>query len=166
MSGIKIRDAEASERAAIFAVVARAFGQAGEAELVERLAADGDIVLELVAEREERIVGYIVFSRLIVREGDLSVAAVALAPLAVDPDSQNRGIGRALVESGHERLRQMGERLCVVVGDPDYYGRFGYSHALSRDFECDYQSEFLQAHAFADVPSSGTLVYAAAFGLL
>jgi putative acetyltransferase len=166
MSGICIRTAEAMERPSIFAVVGRAFGQVGEAELVERLAADGDIVLELVAEREDRIVGHILFSRLMVHDDDAFLAAVALAPLAVDPDVQGQGIGRALVEAAHERLRAMGETLSVVVGDPDYYGRFGYSHARSRDFESDYQSEFLQAHAFGAAPTTGTLVYAAAFSLL
>lgn len=57
----------------------------------------------------------------------------------------------------------MGETLSIVLGDPGYYGRFGYTNARASGFASQYQGEYLQALAFADAPLSGTLVYSRAF---
>ena len=94
---------------------------------------------KLVAERNGRIVGHILFSRLWVEHAGVRFAAVALAPLAVDPAFQKTGVGSALVEAAHRALRAAGETLSVVVGDPAYYGRFGYEHQRADLFESDYQ---------------------------
>ena len=99
----------------------------GEATLVDRLRRDGDIVLSLVAEDEGVVIGYIAFSRLMVEGGDATFRAVALAPLAVYPEYQQQGIATRLVREGHACLAAIGETLSVVVGEPHYYGRFGYS---------------------------------------
>ncbi|MFU0504240.1 GNAT family N-acetyltransferase [Pseudaminobacter sp. NGMCC 1.201702] len=163
MNGVTIRQAEASDRAGIRRVEERAFGQVFEADLVEQLVADGDTVLELVAERDGSIVGHVLFSRLGIEAGDARFEAVALAPLAVDPDFHSQGIGSALVETAHARLKADGERLSVVLGDPAYYGRFGYAHAQAAGFESDYQGEALQALAWGEAPTTGLLVYARAF---
>ncbi|TIX97028.1 MAG: N-acetyltransferase, partial [Mesorhizobium sp.] len=56
-----------------------------------------------------------------------------------------------------------GEALAVVLGDPAYYGRFGYSHARAEKFESEYQGEALQALAWGEAPETGRLVYASAF---
>jgi putative acetyltransferase len=161
--GLVIRPAEARDREAIFALEASAFGQDGEAKLVEALVADGDVVLELVATHEAEIVGHILFSRLLVETGSGTVDAVALAPLAVQPKRQKTKVGTALIENGHHLLLEAGERLSVVLGDPAYYGRFGYTHERAAGFESDYQCDALQALAWGDAPASGKLVYAKAF---
>jgi len=166
MNTIVIRPAESRDRAGIHEVEERAFGQAGEATLVDRLIADGDVVLELVAEKDGRIVGHILFSRLTVLENGRNFSAVALAPLAVDPDLHSEGIGSALVREAHERLKLSGEKLSVVLGDPAYYGRFGYGRSGAEKFESDYQCEALQALAWGEAPSTGRLVYAPAFSAL
>ncbi len=166
MNGVTIRSAESRDRAGIHAVEERAFGQAGEATLVDRLVTDGDVVLELVAEKEGRIVGHVLFSRLTVEENGKHFAAVALAPLAVDPDLHCEGIGSALVRAAHDRLIAVGEKLSVVLGDPDYYGRFGYHRAGAEKFDSDYQCDALQALAWGEAPSTGRLVYAPAFSAL
>ena len=166
MNDVVIRPAEERDRAGIHEVEERAFGQAGEAMLVDRLVADGDVVLELVAEREDRIVGHVLFSRLTVEENGEGFAAVALAPLAVDPDLHCEGIGSALVAEAHERLKQAGEKLSIVLGDPDYYGRFGYHRSNAEKFESDYQCYALQSLAWSEAPSTGRLVYAPAFRAL
>jgi putative acetyltransferase len=162
--GLVIRPAEARDREAIFALEASAFGQDGEAKLVEALVADGDVVLELVAAHEAEIVGHILFSRLLVETVSGTVDAVALAPLAVQPKRQKTRVGTALIENGHHLLRDAGERLSVVLGDPAYYGRFGYTHERAAGLESDYQCDALQALAWGDAPASGKLVYAKAFG--
>lgn len=163
MTGITIREATEQDRDAIRTVEEAAFGQAGEARLVDLLVAAGDDVLELVAERDGRPVGHVLFSRLMVETRNRSFAAVALAPLAVSPDVQGRGVGAALVEEAHRRLRGAGETLSVVLGDPAYYGRFGYAHERAKGFESDYQGEALQALSWGEAPSAGRLVYAPAF---
>lgn len=166
MNAFVIRPADPKDRAAIRAVEQRAFGQPAEADLVDRLVADDDVVLELVAERGGEILGHVLFSRLHVMNGDWNSPAVALAPLAVDPASQNAGVGSELVREGHLRLMALGERLSVVLGDPAYYGRLGYTHDRASGFECEWQGDALQAIAFDDAPKTGRLVYARAFASL
>ena len=138
MNSVEIRPAELSDRAAIHEVVEQAFGQTLEAELVDRLVAGGDAVLELVAEADGRIVGHVLFSRLTVGNDESSFPAVALAPLAVDPAFQK-------------------------MGNPAYYGRFGYRRRPAEGYSSDYQCEALQALAWGEAPATGRLVYAAAF---
>lgn len=161
--GLVIRPAEPADRAGIREVELQAFGQPAEADLVEALVADGDTVLELVAAQEGEIVGHILFSRLFVEDDGGRFPAVALAPLAVRPKRQDSGIGTALIEHAHALLRQSGESLSVVLGEPAYYGRFGYAHERAAGFASDYQCEALQALAWGEAPATGRLVYARAF---
>jgi putative acetyltransferase len=138
----------------------------GEADLVQRLRADGDIVLSLVAEDEGVVVGYIAFSRLRVEDGDGVFNAVALAPLAVYTEYQQQGISVRLVRESHTYLAYMGESLSVVLGEPTYYTRFGYSHRRAAHFTSEYQSPYLMAISFGAAPWEGRLVYPAAFSIL
>ncbi|MDR7220832.1 N-acetyltransferase [Aminobacter aminovorans] len=164
MSMMSIRAATPRDREAIRLVEEHAFGQQAEAGLVDALVAEGDAIVELVAEEDGDVVGHILFSRLYIQNGGKTVPAVALAPLAVEPDFHGTGIGGALVREAHIRLKDAGETLAVVLGDPAYYGRFGYSHDRAAGFESDYQCDALQALAWGDAPVSGKLVYASAFG--
>ena len=163
MSMMSIRVATPGDRAAIRLVEEHAFGQRAEAGLVDALVGNGDAVVELLAEEDGQVVGHILFSRLYVQQGGRNFPAVALAPLAVEPSFHGSGIGGALIREAHIRLRNAGEKLSVVLGDPAYYGRFGYAHERAKKFESDYQGEALQALAWADAPESGKLVYADAF---
>jgi putative acetyltransferase len=88
---------------------------------------------------------------------------VALAPLAVDPAFQKMGIGAALVAEAHRYLTAAGEKLAIVLGDPAYYGRFGYRRRPAEGYSSDYQCDALQALAWGEAPSTGRLTYAAAF---
>ncbi|MGB3502732.1 MAG: N-acetyltransferase [Mesorhizobium sp.] len=164
MSTLSIRAATQADRAAIRVVEERAFGQKGEADLVDAIVSDGDTVLELVAEIDGSVVGHILFSRLIVDQDGRTSNAVSLAPLAVDPDFQSSGIGSALVREAHVRLKAAGELLSVVLGEPDYYGRFHYSHERAAGFASVFQCEALQALSWGDAPEKGRLIYAPAFG--
>jgi putative acetyltransferase len=157
-----IRETRPGDRAAIHAVETAAFGQPDEADLVERLVAAGDVVLELVAVDGETIIGHILFSRLMVEDG-AGRPAVALAPLAVAPDRQWQGVGMALMAEGHRLLVERGETLSVVLGDPAYYARAGYRHDRAAGFASDYQCDALQALAWGEAPTTGRLVYAPAF---
>ena len=163
MSMISIRKATPRDRDAIRLVEEHAFGQQAEAGLVDAIISAGDDVLELVAEEEGAVVGHILFSRLQVEDGTARHPAVALAPLAVEPGFHGTGIGGALIRAAHARLKEAGETLAVVLGDPAYYGRFGYDRGRAAGFDSAYQGDALQALAWGDAPETGRLVYAPAF---
>jgi putative acetyltransferase len=166
MSMMSIRPATPRDRDAIRLIEENAFGQEAEAGLVDALIADGSSIVELVAEEDGQVVGHILFSRLYVRADGKEFPAVALAPLAVDPSFHGTGIGGALVREAHLRLKDAGEKLAIVLGDPAYYGRFGYSHQRAAGFDSEYQGEALQALAWDEAPEGGQLVYAPAFSAL
>ena len=162
MSMMSIRAATPRDRAAIRSVEEHAFGQETEAGLVDALVAAGDAVVELVAEEEGQVVGHILFSRLHVMDGDRRFLAVALAPLAVEPSFHGTGIGGALVGEAHRRLKAAGETLSVVLGDPAYYGRFGYT--VMEGFVSRYAGPYFQALMLApDAPKAGRVSYPKAF---
>lgn len=138
----------------------------GEAILVDRLRSDGDIDLSLVAEDQGVVIGYIAFSRLMVEGDDKPFHAVALAPLAIYPEYQQQGVATRLIREAHACLAAMGVTLSVVLGEPGYYSRFGYTNRRAAHFDSNYQSPYLMALSFGAAPWEGRLVYPAAFRLL
>lgn len=130
---LTIRSETSSDYAAIAAVNVRAFGeQTGEATLVALLRQRPafDPALSLVAEREGRVVGHVLFSPHTVRLLGKPVRAVNLAPIAVDPNHQRQGIGAQLIEAGHALAREKGYAFSFLLGHVSYYPRLGYrTHA-------------------------------------
>ncbi|EJN05221.1 N-acetyltransferase [Phyllobacterium sp. YR531] len=165
MSAIAIREVRPGDYSQVAKLVELAFGDRGEAELVSSLRDHNDVVLELVGLIADVPVGHILFSRVKVT-GDHASDAVALAPLAVLPDFQKQGVGSLLIKAAHQILADKAETLSFVLGDPAYYTKFGYDRQRAAGFESVYQGEYLQALAFADTPSAGTLHYSPAFGSL
>jgi putative acetyltransferase len=135
------------DHAAIDAVHRGAFEGAAEAELVGSLRRNGDIVLSLVADADE-IVGHVAFSRLTLSK--CLARASALAPLAVVKERQRQGIGSSLVREGLNRLGGSGEDLVLVLGDPAYYGRFGFTTEHAAGLQTPYDGPYLQALALTD----------------
>jgi putative acetyltransferase len=115
----------ALERSAIRAINEAAFGGSAEADLIDKLRNDHALI-SLVAECELGIIGHILFSRMWIEAPSGLMAAVALAPVAVLPDHQRKGIGQRLIVHGLELLKDRGEQIVIVVGHPDYYPRFGF----------------------------------------
>ena len=115
----------------IFEVNYQAFGQDGEARLVNALRDDGDYnaELSLVAVTGDRIIGHILFPPITIVSDTAETAALALAPLAVHQDFQCLGIGAALIEEGLLECLRLGHRIVIVVGHPKYYPKFGFSPA-------------------------------------
>lgn len=152
-------------------IVAHAFGQRAEADLVDRLRSDDEVLVSLVAVAEggERV-GHVLFSRLRIEgvKGGVTEAA-ALAPLAVRPERQRQGIGSALVKAGVRACAARGLAAIIVVGDPRFYGRFGFSAAAARDLRSPYAGPAflgLELRPSALRGNAGTARYAAAFGAL
>lgn len=113
------------------------------------------MVLTLIAEDEgtDTLAGAIVFSRMDVTVAGRQVPSVALAPLAVAAPYRRQGVAEALVRAGHDRLEAEGVVLSFVLGEPDYYGRFGYDAVVARNFSSPYAGEYFMA-----LPLQGGLV--------
>src|SRR5437879_4502611 len=111
----------------------------------------------LVAEIQERIVGHILFSRMSIETAGASVSAAALAPMAVLPEHQRRGVGGQLIRHGLNLLRERGERIVIVVGHPEYYPRFGFSSEKSRCLESPFPDDAFMA---MELRGRGTIICA------
>lgn len=159
-----VRPATPDDHDAIHAVEAAAFGQADEADLVDALRAAGDVVVELVAEEDEAVVGHILFSPLTTSNG---ARFAALAPLAVAPERQKDGVGAMLTFTGLEMCRSAGIEAVIVLGHPEYYPSFGFSAEAAKTVTAPFSGPAFMGLALApgalDRPI--TITYAAAFGL-
>ncbi len=117
----------------------QAFGQKEEGKLVEKLRNRGVLTISLVAIQDGEIVGHIAFSPVKVESEHSSSEAIALAPMAVLPAYQRKGIGSQLVRAGLEECRRLGHEIVVVLGHPDYYPRFGFVPAKPRGIDCEFE---------------------------
>jgi len=117
-----IRAESPADAAAVRAVHKAAFTTDAEARLVDAIRANGNDRVSLVAETQGRIVGHVLFSPVDV-EG---TEGIGLAPVAVLPDFQGRGIGTALIKAGIAACGELGVKFIVVLGEPRYYRRFGF----------------------------------------
>lgn len=125
-----IRAEQPGDVLAIEAINRQAFGRPGEANLVNALRPSlPRRDYSRVALLDGKPVGHILFSPILIDTGDRVESALALAPMAVLPEVQGQGIGSALVRDGLETLRQLGERIVVVLGHSDFYPRFGFQTA-------------------------------------
>ena len=139
---ITIRRETPSDYNAVYNLVQSAFAGADHADgteqdLVVRLRKSVAFVpaLSLVAEADGALVGHILFTGL----GLGGIPAVGLAPLAVAPGCQGRGIGRLLMEEGHGVARGLGYTASVVLGHPGYYPRAGYRDAAEFGIQCPFE---------------------------
>lgn len=118
----------------------QAFGQENEARIIEKLRQRGALTISLVAVQDDEIVGHIAFSPVVVEAKGSSFEAIALAPMAVLPMHQRKGIGSQMVRVGLEECRRLGHGIVVVLGHPDYYPRFGFAQAITRGIECQFEA--------------------------
>lgn len=118
------RDLDAIREVNIVAFQGHPYSRQTEHLIVEALRAAEALALSLVAECDGEVVGHIAFSAAAI--GDSSPGWFLLGPVAVQPGRQGAGIGHALVEAGLAVLRSRGAHGCVLVGDPAFYGRFGF----------------------------------------
>ena len=118
------RDLDGIREVDIVAFQGHPYGQQTEHLIVEALRAAEALEPSLVAESDGEVVGHIAFSAAAI--GGSSTGWFLLGPVAVQPARQGGGIGRALAETGLDALRSRGACGCVLVGDPAFYGRFGF----------------------------------------
>jgi putative acetyltransferase len=94
--------------------------------IIKALRAAGVLTISLVAEVEEQIVGHIAFSPVEITDGTKDW--YGLGPVSVLPECQKKGIGKSLIKEGLSLLKELGGQGCALVGDPNYYNRFGFKN--------------------------------------
>jgi putative acetyltransferase len=165
---VQIRLQRPGDEPAIRSVNEASFARSAEADLVEQLQRDHDVLVSCVAVSGEQIVGHILFSRVLLHGATASIPSVALAPMAVLPSYQRRGVGSELVRFGLETLRVLGERSVLVLGHPHFYSRFGFSSASARRLVTPFPPDaFMALTLVSDAINEvdGAVTFPPAFGL-
>jgi putative acetyltransferase len=158
-----IRDETEADHAAVGRLHRLAFAGDAEARLVDALRQSGAAAVSLVAESGGVVVGHLLLSALEAPE-----RALALAPLAVLPDRQRQGVGSALVRAALARGGEGGWAAAFVLGDPAYYGRFGFGADAARGYASPYAGEHFLALPLGPEPLSGlgAVIHSAPFAAL
>lgn len=136
-----VRPERPEDRETVRAVLLAAFPTPAEAELVRRVEDQKCQRVALVAERDGRVVGQILFCGVTIETEWGSLSALALAPVAVHPECQGRGIGSELIRRGLDHCRDAGHAIVFVLGDPSFYRRFGFSRGRAAALDCEYQCD-------------------------
>ncbi|MBN1817035.1 MAG: N-acetyltransferase [Sedimentisphaerales bacterium] len=160
-----IRDEMESDFEAIFKITKAAFATLAisnhtEQYIINALRAAGALTISLVAEMDGNVVGHIAFSPVTISDG--SPDWYGLGPISVLPEYQKQGIGKALVQEGLSRLKALGARGCVLVGDPHYYERFGFRSGpeLTRE---GVPQEYVLALSLGENKARGVVTFHQAF---
>ncbi|MDN3711073.1 GNAT family N-acetyltransferase [Paracoccus cavernae] len=153
-ANIELRDERPEDTAAILSLLAETFDGVSEARLVQTLREDGDLAYSLIAEAGGAILGHLALSPLASAR-----PALAIAPLAVMPRAQGRGIASELIRFAIERAP---EHLLVVLGEPDFYGRFGFRQV---NWDSPFAGPLLQARG-PNLPERARIAHAPAFASL
>ena len=158
---MSIRESHESDINAINLVLRDAFGEEDEVKLVQALRDDKDIEIELVHESEGVVDGHVLLSPM-----QAPVRALAFAPLSVLPEKQGKGIGSKLSFAALKQAAEDGWEAVFVLGDPDYYQRFGFSLDLAKPFSSPYSgAHFMALELKQDCLKnrSGELIHSPAF---
>ncbi|QZD91082.1 N-acetyltransferase [Qipengyuania aurantiaca] len=165
MSALTIRPESPADHAQIAVVTEAAFAEVehsdgSEVAIVERLRAEGDLALSLVAEDGERIVGHVAVSPVKISDG--TTGWFGLGPISVLPSCQREGVGLRLMQRAIADTRSQGARGIVLLGEPAYYTRFGFEHDPKLAYPGP-PAEYFQRLVLDGDPPSGTVTYAPAF---
>ena len=162
---MRIRDERPEDVQTIYDLTQAAFktmpySAGDEQDLINALRNDGALMVSLVAERGDKIIGHVAFSRVKIdgQPGNW----FDLGPVSVKPALQSLGIGSALIREGIKRIEAMGAEGCVLLGYPSYYGRFGFHHDSELTYLGQANPNFQQLTLKGTTPK-GDVVYHAAF---
>ena len=136
------------------------FSKNTEQFIINALRAANALTVSLVAELEDKLVGHIAFSPVTFTDG--SENWYGLGPISVLPDYQKQGVGTKLVNEGLNLLKAWGAKGCVLVGEPNYYERFGFKSPNELKHEGVPQENFL-ALSFCNGISTGVVEFHQAF---
>ncbi len=133
-----IRPERPGDRLQIRHINQQAFDDDAEANLIDALRDSGLPLISLVAEERSQLIGHILFSPVRLIGPKPAPAIAGLAPMAVLPDWQGRGVGSSLVTAGLDDCAKAGYVAVVVLGHPDYYPRFGFVSARHFHIQSEY----------------------------
>ena len=165
-----IRTEKPEDLEAVRQVNIAAFGRENEANLVDRLRGIA-ATFSFVAVQSDRIVGHLFFSPVAVAgKCSSNLSILGLAPVAVLAEYQRQGVGTLLIQQGLEECRRSRFQAVVVLGDPDFYSRFGFVPASSKSLKCEYDVPdeafmVLELESGALQDCSGTVKYRSEFSL-
>jgi len=128
---ILIRHETAGDYESITQINNAAFGQKNEGLLVENLRKTTlfNPQLSLVAEYNSQLIGYILFYPVKIKNDYFEFESLALAPMSVLPEFQNKGIGGILINQGLNAAKELGHKSVIVLGHAEYYPKFGFEPA-------------------------------------
>jgi putative acetyltransferase len=124
--------------------------------IIEALRADKALIVSLVAELDGRVIGHIAFSPVTISDGTQDW--YGLGPVSVLPEHQRKGIGKALIQQGLSRLKNLNAQGCCVVGHPEYYRKFGFRNVPCLVIEGVPQEVFF-ALSFGEHTPEGTVAF-------
>jgi putative acetyltransferase len=156
-----------ADRSSITRLVATACGRDEEAHLIERPREAGALTISLVATTGDDLLGHVALSPVSIAGAALERRWLGLGPLAVRPNRQRAGIGAALMQAALAAGDRGGTELIVVLGEPDYYGRFGFEPASRHGLGLPWpvpDEAFMARLATARAPPPGMVGYHPAFG--
>lgn len=156
-----IRKEQAADSEAIAQVTIAAFktlpiSNHTEQFIINALRAAGALTLSLVAEIDGRIVGHVAFSPVTISDGTRDW--YGLGPISVSPEYHKQGIGKALINNGLSLLKELGGQGCALVGDPNYYNRFGFRNYPTLLYE-EIPQEYFLALPFTSRVPQGIVVF-------
>ena len=117
----------------------RAFNGPNEGRIVENLRSNKNLTLSLVCEVDDQLAGHIAYSPI--KNDNEETIGIGLAPVGVLPSRQNQGVGSQLIEHGNQAALDLGFSKVFVLGDPEYYGRFGFVLANEYKYYCKFDPE-------------------------
>jgi putative acetyltransferase len=159
---MRLVEEHSAHEEAIRRVIRDAFGRYDEARLVDDLRSGTDLAFSIVAEKGGEVCGHVALSRLRSPAG-----ALALAPVSVTKAKQRQGIGSALVQRAVERAREGAYEIIFVLGDPQFYTRFGFAAEKAASFPCRYAGpQFLALKLTGRSIEPAPIVYPHAFDKL
>ena len=170
---VEIRPTAAEELPAVRRLLDEAFGQPDEGELVARLWASEAFIPELsllgLTEHGEAV-AYILFTTIQIKTAATGHPSLALAPMAVWPDFQRKGVGDQLIRAALERAKELGYSSVMVLGHAEYYPKFGFTKASNWDIQCplavpDESFMALELQAGALEGMAGRVEYSQPFGI-
>lgn len=178
LQDVRVRAERPEDRDQIHALTQRAFAgvehsEGSEPAIVRRLRQDGDLRLSLVAvltdgRGQERVIGHVAFSPVVIQSSTTTTDGwLGLGPVSVAPEHQGQAVGQLLIRAALQQLQAEGVPGIVLLGDPEYYSRFGFvSGGMTYlDAPPEYvQHRVLDTEAVAGAPAPrGEVRYAPAF---
>lgn len=162
---IIIRDEQVEDIEAIENLTKAAFQNAEHTShtehfIVNSLRNQGQLTISLVVVEDGSIIGHVAISPVQISSGE--IGWYGLGPISVHPNKQGLGIGSLLMNKSLEKLKNLGAKGCVLLGDPNYYSRFGFKNNPELILP-DVPSEYFQALSFSGHFAKGYVSYHKAF---